>query len=267
MLSLVGKSLLVTGAGGGIGRSIALAGAKQGANVVVADLNRDGANETVEMIQKQSPLRDRVFSAISVETNIADEDSVYNTYEEMKKAFGSVDLVVNNAGIQHIDEIANLSFQNWRKVVGINLDGSFLVGRGAMQHMIKQGTGGRIVFIGSVHSKQASKAKAPYIAAKHGVLGLARAAALEGAPHQIATNVICPGFVDTPLVRKQIPEQAETLGITEEEVVKNVMLRNQITGEFVDVEEVSDAVVFCLAQKKLALTGQSILVSGGWHME
>jgi 3-hydroxybutyrate dehydrogenase len=133
--------------------------------------------------------------------------------------------------------------------------------------MIRQGRGGTILYMGSVHSVEASPLKAPYIVAKHGLMGLARLVAREGAAHGVRANVICPGFVRTPLVEKQIPEQARALGLTEEEVIQRVMLRQTVDGEFTTMEDVAEAAVFFCAFPSLALTGQSLLASHGWHMQ
>jgi len=133
--------------------------------------------------------------------------------------------------------------------------------------MYQSGRGGSIIYIGSVHSKEASVLKAPYVAAKHGLLGLCRVVAKEGAKYGVRANVICPGFVRTPLVEKQIPEQAQALGISEAEVIKNVMLKETVDGEFTTVEDVAETAVFFAAFPSNALTGQSLIVSHGWFME
>jgi 3-hydroxybutyrate dehydrogenase len=133
--------------------------------------------------------------------------------------------------------------------------------------MYRQGSGGSIIYMGSVHSKEASMLKAPYVTAKHGLLGLARTVAKEGAKDGIRANVICPGFVRTPLVEKQIPEQAQALGISEDDVIRKVMLKDTVDGEFTTVQDVAQCAVFLAAFKTNALTGQSITVSHGWHMQ
>ena len=148
----------------------------------------------------------------------------------------------------------------------VHLDGAFLTTKACLKHMYPAKSGS-IIYIGSVHSKEASVLKAPYVTAKHGLLGLARVVAKEGAKHNVRANVVCPGFVRTPLVDKQIPEQAKVLGITEEEVVRNVMLKETVDGEFTTVEDVAEAVMYFAGAKTNALTGQSIVVSHGWFME
>jgi 3-hydroxybutyrate dehydrogenase len=152
-------------------------------------------------------------------------------------------------------------------MLAIHLDGAFLTTRASLRHMYAQGRGGAILYVGSVHSKEASKLKAAYVAAKHGLLGLAKTVAKEGAVHGVRANVICPGFVRTPLVDKQIPEQAEALGISEGEVIRNVMLKDTVDGEFTTLEDVARCAVFLAGFPSNALTGQSVVVSHGWSMQ
>ena len=174
--------------------------------------------------------------------------------------------MVSNAGVQHIAPITEFSFQDWRRVLSIHLDGGFLLTRAAMRHWQSSGKGGLLLYMGSVHSLEASPLKSAYVAAKHGLLGLARAAAKEGAKIGVRTNVICPGFVRTPLVEKQIPEQAKTLGISEEEVVKKVMLGATVDGEFTTLEDIAQLAIDLAAFPSAALTRQPVVVSHGWHM-
>ena len=149
----------------------------------------------------------------------------------------------------------------------MHLDGAFLTTRACLRHMIRQGRGGSVLYIGLGPLGRGVAAQAPYVAAKHGLIGLARLVAKEGAAHGIRANVICPGFVRTPLVDRQIPEQARELGITEDEVVKKVMLRETVDGEFTTTEDIAEVAVFFAAFPSLALTGQSLVVSHGWHMQ
>jgi 3-hydroxybutyrate dehydrogenase len=151
-------------------------------------------------------------------------------------------------------------------MLAIHLDGAFLTTRSALRQMYKQNSGS-IIYMGSVHSKEASKLKAPYVSAKHALLGLARVVAKEGVEHGVRANVICPGFVRTPLVDKQIPEQAKELGISEQEVIDNVMLKDTVDHKFTTVADVAETALFLAAFESNALTGQSIVVSHGWFME
>jgi len=205
--------------------------------------------------------------ATAVAMDVADEAQVGAGVDEVAARLGGVDILVSNAGIQHIDPLVDLSLADWRKMLAVHLDGAFLTTRACLRHMIRQGRGGTVLYIGSVHSVEASPLKAPYVTAKHGLIGLARLVAKEGAVHGVRANVICPGFVRTPLVDRQIPEQARELGLTEDEVVKKVMLRETVDGEFTTAEDIAEVAVFFAAFPSLALTGQSLVVSHGWHMQ
>jgi 3-hydroxybutyrate dehydrogenase len=163
--------------------------------------------------------------------------------------------------------IEEFEFAKWKQLLAIHLDGAFLTTRAALRQMYRRGKGGSIIYMGSVHSKEASVLKAPYVTAKHGLIGLAKVVAKEGAKHGVRANVICPGFVRTPLVDKQIPEQAKELGISEQDVIKNVMLKETVDGEFTTVDDVAQTALFLASFPTNALTGQSIVVSHGWFMQ
>lgn len=258
---LKNKVAIITGAASGIGKEIAFEYAKQGAKVVIADLVFDAAQATAAEIIKTGG------TAMAVAMNVTDEAQVDKGVADVVAAYGGVDVLISNAGIQIISSVVELSLDNWKKMLAIHLDGAFLTTRACMRAMIKAGRGGSIIYMGSVHSHEASPLKAPYVAAKHGLLGLAKVVAKEGAKDKIRANVICPGFVRTPLVDKQIPEQAKTLGISEADVIKNVMLKETVDGEFTTVQDVAQTALFLAAFETNALTGQSITVSHGWHMQ
>lgn len=205
------------------------------------------------------------LSAIAVHMDVADEQEVEAGFDKMMETYGSCDLVMSNAGVQIVHPFEEYPFADWRKMMAIHADGAFLVSRAAYRRMKASGKGGRIVFTGSVQSFVGSKLKEPYNFAKHGVAGLAKAIAREGAEYGIYTYTICPSFIKTPLVEKQIPEQAASLGITEEEVVKNIMLRDTVDGVFTTVEDVANTLVF-LSKDQGALTGQSLRLTHGWAM-
>ncbi|MEC7814690.1 MAG: 3-hydroxybutyrate dehydrogenase [Pseudomonadota bacterium] len=251
---------MITGAGRGIGRAIAEAYAREGARVAVADLTLDAALDTVTAIEQAGG------TAMAVAMDVTDEGQVDAGVEAVVQRWGGLDIALANAGIQHIDPVHKLAFADWSKVMSVHLDGAFLVTRAALRQMYATG-GGTMLYMGSVHSLEASPLKAPYVAAKHGMLGLCRAVAKEGAEHGVRSNIICPGFVRTPLVDKQIPEQARELGISEEEVISKVMLKNTVDGEFTTLEDVAELAVHLAAFPSAALTGQSIVVSHGWHMQ
>ena len=261
MSRLDGKTAIVTGSASGIGRQIALRFAREGVAVAIADVNLAGAQEVASDISHGGG------TAIAFAMDVGDEAAVRAGIDEVVARLGGVDILISNAGIQHIAPLVDLALADWQKVLSVHLDGAFLATRACLRQMIRQGRGGTILYIGSVHSVEASPLKAPYVAAKHGVLGLARLVAKEGAEHGVRANVICPGFVRTPLVDRQIPEQARELGLTEEEVIKKVMLRQTVDGEFTAAEDIAEVAVFFAAFPSLALTGQSLVVSHGWHMQ
>ena len=259
-MRLHNRIALITGAGRGIGRAIAEHYAREGARVAVADLDYDTAQEVAEIINNAGG------SAMALAMDVTDEQAVEQGVNSVVEAWGGLDIVLANAGIQHIAPLDQLSFNDWRRVMSVHLDGAFLLTRAALQAMYAKG-GGTILYMGSVHSLEASPLKAPYVAAKHGMLGLCRAVAKEGAEHGVRSNIICPGFVRTPLVDKQIPEQAQALGMSEEDVIAKVMLKNTVDGEFTTLADVSELAVHLAAFPSAALTGQSIVVSHGWHMQ
>ena len=260
-MKLQGKTAIITGAASGIGKEIALEFAREGANVAIADLNLTAANATAaEMVSAG-------HKALGVAMDVANEKAVEDGVAAVVKGFGNVDILVSNAGIQIVHPLEEFTYADWKKMIAIHLDGAFLTTRACLPHMYKSGRGGSIIYMGSVHSKEASLLKAPYVAAKHALIGLAKVVAKEGAKHGVRANVVCPGFVRTPLVDKQIPEQAKTLGISEADVIKNVMLKETVDGEFTTVADVAAATVFFAAFPTNALTGQSLIVSHGWFME
>ena len=260
-MRLNGKTAVVTGAAAGIGKGIAVAFVREGANVLIADLDLKAGTATAAEIKKTGG------KALAVAMDVADEHAVNAGVEKAVAEFGGVDILVSNAGIQIVHPVEEFTLAQWKKMMAIHLDGAFLTTRACLSHMYAAGRGGSIIYVGSVHSKEASLLKAPYVAAKHGLMGLCRVVAKEGAQHGVRANVICPGFVRTALVEKQIPEQAQALGISEEEVIKNVMLKETVDGEFTTVEDVAETAVFFAAFPTNALTGQSLIVSHGWFME
>lgn len=256
------KVVIVTGGASGIGRAIAHAFAAQGAFVAIADSNQPAAESAAAQITQDTGTR-----TLAIHTDVTDEQSVEASVERTIREFGGVDILVSNAGIQWIAPVDQLSLTEWKRILAVHLDGAFLTSRACLRHMYASGRGGSIIYMGSVHSKIASILKAPYVTAKHGILGLCRVVAKEGAQHGVRANVICPGFVRTPLVDQQIPEQAKVLGISEEDVVRKVMLKDTVDGHFTTVDEVAQAALYLAGQEGLALTGQSLSLSHGWIME
>lgn len=260
MNALNGKVALVTGAASGIGKQIALTLADAGAAVVIADLQHDAVQSVVQEIEATGG------KALAVAMDVTDEQAVDSGVEGAVATLGSLDILVSNAGIQIVNPLQDFAFADWKKMLAIHLDGAFLTTRAALRHMYPAGRGGVVIYMGSVHSHEASPLKSAYVTAKHGLLGLARTLAKEGGPHGVRSHVVCPGFVRTPLVEKQIPEQAKELGISEEAVVRQVMLGGTVDGEFTTVEDVAQTVLFLASFPSAALTGQSVLVSHGWGM-
>lgn len=258
-MRLENRIALITGAGRGIGRAIAEHYGREGARVAVADLTLESAREAVDAIEQAGG------TAMALAMDVTNEQAVDDGVAAIVERWGGLDIALANAGIQHIDPVHKLAFSDWSKVMSVHLDGAFLVTRAALRQMYENG-GGTMLYMGSVHSLEASPLKSPYVAAKHGMLGLCRAVAKEGAEYGVRSNIICPGFVRTPLVDKQIPEQARELGISEEDVISKVMLKNTVDGEFTTLEDVSELAVHLAAFPSAALTGQSIVVSHGWHM-
>jgi len=260
-MRLKDKSVIITGAASGIGKDIALLFAREGAKVAVADLNKQAADATAKEITAAGG------KAIGVAMDVSSEQAVNDGVTGVVAAFGGVDVLVSNAGIQIVHPIEEFSYADWKKMLAIHLDGAFLTTRACLPHMYRSGRGGSIIYMGSMHSKEASMLKAPYVTAKRGLIGLCKVVAKEGAQHGVRANVICPGFVRTPLVDKQIPEQAQELGISEEQVIKTVMLKETVDGEFTTVADVAEATLFFAAFPTNALTGQSLVVSHGWFMQ
>lgn len=257
-MELKDKVSIITGAASGIGLGIARRFVSAGGKVAIADINREAAQQAADELGA-----DR---AMAVAMDVTDEAAVNDGVQAVIDRWGRVDILVSNAGVQIVHPLVEFPFSEWKKLLAIHLDGAFLTSKAVMPHMIAQG-GGSILFMGSVHSKLASPLKSAYVTAKHGLLGLARVIAEEGGTQGIRANVICPGFVKTPLVEKQIPEQAADLGISEEAVVRDVMLGDTVTKEFTTVEDVAEVALLFAAFPSRALTGQSLLVSHGWHME
>jgi 3-hydroxybutyrate dehydrogenase len=252
---------MVTGGASGIGKEIAFILAAEGAKVAIADLDGQAARRAAD------ELAVRGFASMAVTMDVTDEAQVNAATAEVVAKWGGVDVLISNAGIQIVHPLEQYPFADWKKMLAIHLDGAFLTSKACLPHMYASGRGGSIIYMGSVHSKEASMLKSAYVTAKHGLIGLCKVVAKEGAKHGVRANVICPGFVRTPLVDKQIPEQAAALGISEAEVVRNVMLKETVDGEFTTVQDVAEVALMLACFPSNALTGQSIVVSHGWFMQ
>jgi len=259
-MRLSDKIAVITGAASGIGLEIARTFAQEGARVALADRAAAALEQATECIVAQGG------RALHVVMDVTDERQVEDGMAQVGAAFGPIDILVSNAGIQIVAPLEELALADWRRLLAVHLDGAFLTTRAVLRQMYAQGSG-CIIYMGSVHSKEASVLKAPYVTAKHGLLGLAKVVAKEGASHGVRANVICPGFVQTALVERQIPEQAAARGLTEAAVVRDVMLKDTVDGQFTTAKEVAEAAVFLAAFDSGALTGQSLVVSHGWCMQ
>jgi 3-hydroxybutyrate dehydrogenase len=256
---LKGKTALVTGSTSGIGLGIAEAFAREGANIV---LNGFGERGEIER------LRGRLAETHKVTVHCDGADmSRADAIEAMMKAaiaeFGAVDIVVNNAGIQHVAPVDEFPADKWNAILAINLSAAFHTTRLALPAMRKKGWG-RVINIASAHALVASPYKSAYVAAKHGIAGLTKTVALEVAEQGITVNAICPGYVWTPLVEKQIPDTAKARGLTEEQVKKDVLLAAQPTRKFVAVEEVAAFAAFLASDAAASITGTVLPIDGGW---
>jgi len=255
-----GQVAIVTGAASGIGKEVAARFATLGGVSVIADLDFDAAQATAGEIEGQGG------TTFPVHMDVTDEASVDSAVGAVFAQYGRIDVLVSNAGIQIVKPVIELNFIDWKRMMGIHLDGAFLTTRACLRRMYGVRSGS-IIYMGSVHSKEASVLKAPYVTAKHGLIGFCKTVAKEAAQYNVRANVVCPGFVRTPLVEKQIPEQAKQLGISEADVVRRVMLKDTVDGEFTTSDDVADAVLFFAGARSNAFTGQSLIVSHGWFMQ
>ncbi len=256
-MKLDGKVGIVTGASSGIGLAIAEAFGREGANVTVADLNEEGGKKAVEKIQKLA--RDAHF----VKTDVTKHEDCKRLIDETIKRFGRIDILVNNAGIQHVAPITEFPEDKWNLLIGVMLTGSFLCTKYALPPMIKQKSG-RITNMSSIHGLIGVQYKSAYVSAKHGLIGLTKVTALEMAEHGITANAICPTFVRTPLVEKQIDDQAKAHGIAKEEVIEKVILAEAPMKRMLEPEEVAELVVYLASDSARNITGAAIPIDEGW---
>jgi 3-hydroxybutyrate dehydrogenase len=256
---LPGKSAIITGSTSGIGLSIARGLAANGVNIV---LNGFGDANEIETIRSEIADHHNVRVLYSG-ANMADSNDIAAMMALAEQEFGGIDILVNNAGIQHVAPLEEFPVEKWDAILAINLSSAFHTTRFAIPGMKKK-SWGRIVNIASAHALVASPFKSAYVAAKHGIAGLTKTAALEVAEHGITVNAVCPGYVMTPLVEKQIPEQAKARGITEQQVISDVLLAAQPTKRFVTVEELSSLVNFLCTDHARSITGTLLPVDGGW---
>ncbi|MDH2314005.1 3-hydroxybutyrate dehydrogenase [Methylobacterium brachiatum] len=258
-MTLTSKTALVTGSTSGIGLAIARALAAQGANVVINGFgDAQAIEETRAGIEREYGVTAHYSAA-----DMSKPEAVAEMVREAEAAFGAVDVLVNNAGIQFVSPIEEFPPEKWEQIIAINLSSAFHAMHAAIPGMKGRGWG-RIINTASAHSLVASPFKSAYVAAKHGISGLSKAAALELAPHKITVNCISPGYVWTPLVEAQIPDTMKARGLTKEQVIEEVMLKAQPTKEFVTVDQVAALAVFLCSDAASQITGANISMDGGW---
>jgi 3-hydroxybutyrate dehydrogenase len=258
-MSLKGKAAVVTGSTSGIGLAIARGLAGQGANVV---LNGFGKPEEIERTRSDIESEFGVKAAYSP-ADLTRADAIGGLIELSVETFGSIDILVNNAGIQYVSPIEEFPIEKWDQIIALNLSSAFHTLRAAVPHMKAKGWG-RVINTASAHSMVASPYKSAYVAAKHGIVGLTKTAALELATHGITVNCISPGYVWTPLVESQIPDTMKARGLTKEQVIEDVLLKAQPTKEFVTVDQVAALAVFLCSDGASQITGANLAMDGGW---
>lgn len=257
--NLHGKSAIVTGSTSGIGLGIARALAESGVNVM---FNGFGSSPNIDVTREDLERRYRVATAFS-DADMSKEEDIAQMIADARTAFGQIDILINNAGIQHVEAIETFPVSKWNAIIAVDLSAAFHTIRAVVPEM-KERNWGRIINIASAHALVASPFKSAYVAAKHGILGLTKTAALELAEYGITVNAICPGYVLTPLVQKQIPETAKARMLSEEQVVHDVLLHAQPTHKFVTTEELGALTVFLCQDGARSITGAALPVEGGW---
>ena len=252
------KTILITGAGSGIGRGLAELAGSHGYRVIVTDLDENAANQTAKAIKEAGGHAD------AFQVDVTCEDHV----QQMIKSLGtdSVDVLINNAGLQYVAKLEDFPQDKWDLLIRVMLSGSCLMTRAVLGGMKERGFG-RIVNIGSIHSLVASAYKSAYVAAKHGLLGFSKVIALEAADADITINTICPSYVRTPLVEKQIANQAKVHGISKDEVINEIMLKPMPKSKFITMAELCGIVEFLVSDAARNITGQTITVDGGWTIQ
>ena len=258
-MDLKGKTAIITGSTSGIGLGIAKAMADAGMNIVM-----NGFGDADEIEENRKAIESKGGKALYHSADMTKPDEIKNLVAFAKENFGSVDVIVNNAGIQHVAPVDEFPPEKWDAIIAINMSSSFHMIRNALPHMKSQGWG-RIINVASVHGLVASPYKSAYVTAKHGVMGLTKTVALEVAEQNITCNAICPGYVYTPLVEGQIADTAKARGITEDEVKKDVLLKAQPSKKFTTVEQVAGTALFLCSEHAENITGSNITMDGGWE--
>jgi 3-hydroxybutyrate dehydrogenase len=251
------KTVLITGSTSGIGLGIAKAFAQQGYNLIFNGLEKDGADIAQQVAHTYN------IKHLFLGANMLQPQALYNMVQQTLDVFGAVDVLINNAGIQHVAPIEYFPDEKWNEIIGINLTSAFHLIKAVWPSM-KVRKCGRIINIASAHGLVASPYKSAYVAAKHGLVGLTKTVALEGAPFGITANAICPGYVKTPLVERQINDLASAHNLSEEQVVKNIILDRQAIKEFIPVETISSMTLYLASEHAATITGAVLSIDGGW---
>lgn len=254
------KTVLITGSTSGIGLGIAKVFAKEGYNIIFNGLERDGG-EIANSVATQYNI-EYLFSP----ANMLLPEALREMVKAAMVQFGTIDILINNAGIQHVSPIESFPEEAWDQILAINLSASFHLTKAVWPHMKAQGFG-RIINIASAHGLFASEFKSAYVAAKHGIVGFTKTAALEGAPYGITCNAICPGYVRTPLVEKQVSDQARAHNLPEEEVTKKIFLSKQAIKEFISIESIAAMALFLASETASTITGIALPIDGGWSAQ
>lgn len=251
------RTVLITGSTSGIGLAIAKTFAAKGHNIVFNGLEPNGA-EIAAQTAKEFGV-DHLFSPC----NVLDPKQIEDMVAQAVATFGTIDILVNNAGIQFVSPVQDFPLEKWNAIIGINLTAPFLLTKAVWPYMQKQQFG-RIVNISSAHGLVASEYKSAYVSSKHGLIGFTKTIALEGAPHNITANAVCPGYVHTPIVENQIGDQMKAHGLSREDVIQKVMLSKQAIKSFISAETIASSVAFLAADEAATITGISLPVEGGW---
>ena len=254
------RTVLITGATSGIGKAIAIRFAKEGYNIVFDSIDADG-EQIAQSIADEYKIQHLYFAV-----NIIDKDAVKKMVSESVLKFGSIDILINNAGIQFVSPIDEFPDEKWDAIIGVNLSSAFHLTKAVWPKM-KEKNFGRIINIASAHGLVASAFKSAYVASKHGIIGFTKAIALEGAEFGITCNAICPGYVHTAIIDKQIPDQMKAHNMTKEEVIEKIMLDKQAIKEFISADLIADATLFLANENARTITGISLPIEGGWTAE
>ncbi len=256
-----GKTALITGSTSGIGLGIARRFAKAGANIIL-----NGFGDEAEIKKIQDDISALGVKVIYSPADMSKPQEIRDMAKQALSAFGTVDVLVNNAGIQHVAPIDEFPDDKWDAILAINLSSAFHATK-ALAPAMKAKKWGRVINIASVHGLVASEFKVAYVAAKHGIIGFTKVVALDLAKYGVTCNAICPGYVNTPLVQKQIPDQAKTHGISEQEVKEKIFLKNHAIKEFVEVEDLAEIALFLCSDSARTLTGVALPVDAGWSAQ